>query len=153
MNGKGELVGVVLSVNLSKVKGVKKTPQEYIILVENHGVHGDAHAGDWHRQVSMLSKSSIDKARSWGIKVSFGDFAENITVDGVEVYKLPIGTKVYINEAILEVTQVGKECHDRCAIAKSVGKCVMPSEGIFLRVLKGGVVRPKDEVLFVLPER
>ncbi|MEN3009245.1 MOSC domain-containing protein [Pseudothermotoga sp.] len=153
MNGKGELVGVVLSVNLSKVKGVKKTPQEYIILVENHGVHGDAHAGDWHRQVSMLSKSSIDKARSWGIKVSFGDFAENITVDGVEVYKLPIGTKVYINEAILEVTQVGKECHDRCAIAKSVGKCVMPSEGVFLRVLKGGVVRPKDEVLFVPPER
>lgn len=152
MNGKGEIVGVVLSVNISKVKGVKKVPQEEIVLVENHGVLGDAHAGSWHRQVSMLSKSSIDKARSWGIEVSFGDFAENITIDNVDVWKLPIGTKVYINDAILEVTQVGKECHDRCAIAKIVGKCVMPSEGIFLKVVKGGVVRPGDKVVFVLPK-
>ncbi|KAF2957793.1 molybdenum cofactor sulfurase [Thermotoga sp. Ku-13t] len=152
MNGRNELVGVVLSVNVSKVKGVKKVPQEQIILVENHGVLNDAHAGNWHRQVSMLSKSSIDKARIWGIEVSFGDFAENITVDGVDVWKLPIGTKVYINDAVLEVTQIGKECHDRCAIARMVGKCVMPVEGIFLRVLKGGTVKPNDRAVFVLPE-
>lgn len=152
MSGRNELVGVVLSVNVSKVKGVKKIPQEQITLVENHGVLNDAHAGNWHRQVSMLSKSSIDKARSWGIDVSFGGFAENITVDGVDVWKLPIGTKVYINDAVLEVTQVGKECHDRCAIARMVGKCVMPTEGIFLRVLKGGTVKPNDRVVFVLPE-
>lgn len=151
MSGNGELVGVVLSVNLSKVKGVKKTPQEHIILVENHGVQGDAHAGNWHRQVSMLSKSSIDKAKSWGIDVSYGDFAENITVDGVDVWKLPLGTKVHINEAVLEVTQVGKECHDRCAIAKLVGKCVMPTEGIFLKVLRGGVVRTNDRATFYPP--
>ncbi|WP_041075768.1 MOSC domain-containing protein [Thermotoga caldifontis] len=152
MSGRNELVGVVLSVNISKVKGVKKVPQKQIILVEDHGVLNDAHAGNWHRQVSMLSKSSIDKARSWGLDVSFGDFAENITVDGVDVWKLPLGTKVYINDAILEVTQIGKECHDRCAIAKMVGKCVMPVEGIFLRVLKGGTVKPNDRVVFVLPE-
>ncbi len=152
MSGRNELVGVVLSVNISKVKGVKKVPQEQIILIEDHGVLNDAHAGNWHRQVSMLSKSSIDKARSWGLDVSFGDFAENITVDGVDVWKLPLGTKVYINDAILEVTQIGKECHDRCAIAKMVGKCVMPVEGIFLRVLKGGTVKPNDRVVFVLPE-
>ncbi|WP_448534754.1 MOSC domain-containing protein [Pseudothermotoga sp.] len=151
MNGKDELTAIVLSVNVSKVKGVKKVPQGEIVLVENHGVLGDAHAGDWHRQVSMLSKSSIDKARSWGIDVSFGDFAENITIDGVDVWKLPIGTKVYVNDAILEVTQIGKECHDRCAVAKMVGKCVMPIEGIFLKVLKGGTVKPNDKVVFVLP--
>lgn len=151
MNGNGEMIGTVLSVNLSKVKGVRKTPQEYIVLVENYGVQNDAHAGDWHRQVSMLSKSSIDKARSWGIEVSYGDFAENITVDGVDVWKLPLGTRVHINDVVLEVTQVGKECHDRCAIAKLVGKCVMPVEGIFLKVLKGGTIRPGDKVVFVLP--
>lgn len=151
MNGNGEMIGTVLSVNLSKVKGVRKTPQEYIVLVENYGVQNDAHAGNWHRQVSMLSKSSIDKARSWGIEVSYGDFAENITVDGVDVWKLPLGTRVHINDVVLEVTQVGKECHDRCAIAKLVGKCVMPVEGIFLKVLKGGTIRPGDKVVFVLP--
>ncbi len=151
MNGNGEMIGTVLSVNLSKMKGVRKTPQEYIVLVENYGVQNDAHAGNWHRQVSMLSKSSIDKARSWGIEVSYGDFAENITVDGVDVWKLPLGTRVHINDVVLEVTQVGKECHDRCAIAKLVGKCVMPVEGIFLKVLKGGTIRPGDKVVFVLP--
>jgi len=145
------MIGTVLSVNLSKMKGVRKTPQEYIVLVENYGVQNDAHAGNWHRQVSMLSKSSIDKARSWGIEVSYGDFAENITVDGVDVWKLPLGTRVHINDVVLEVTQVGKECHDRCAIAKLVGKCVMPVEGIFLKVLKGGTIRPGDKVVFVLP--
>jgi len=151
VNGNGEMIGTVLSVNLSKMKGVRKTPQEYIVLVENYGVQNDAHAGNWHRQVSMLSKSSIDKARSWGIEVSYGDFAENITVDGVDVWKLPLGTRVHINDVVLEVTQVGKECHDRCAIAKLVGKCVMPVEGIFLKVLKGGTIRPGDKVVFVLP--
>ncbi|MGJ8455520.1 MOSC domain-containing protein [Pseudothermotoga sp. U03pept] len=145
-----KLEGKILSVNISKVKGVKKTPVEEIELIENYGVKDDAHAGNWHRQVSMLSLSSIEKARSWGIEVNYGDFAENITVDGVDVYRLSVGTKAYINDLVeLEVTQIGKECHDRCAIAKTVGKCVMPTEGIFLRVLRGGKVKAGDRVLFI----
>ncbi|HBT39434.1 MAG: MOSC domain containing protein [Thermotoga sp. 50_1627] len=152
MSGReNKLEGKILSVNISKVKGVKKTPAEEIELIENYGVKDDAHAGNWHRQVSMLSVSSIEKARNWGIEANYGDFAENITVDGVDVYRLPVGTKVYINDLVeLEVTQIGKECHDRCAIAKTVGKCVMPVEGIFLKVLKGGKAKAGDKVVFIL---
>ncbi|HOJ88248.1 MAG TPA: MOSC domain-containing protein [Pseudothermotoga sp.] len=139
----------VVSVNISKVKGVRKTPVEEIELIANHGVKNDAHAGNWHRQVSILSVNSIEKARTWGIQVNFGDFAENITVEGVQVWKLPLGTKVFVNEAELEITQIGKECHDRCEIAKIVGRCVMPTEGIFLRVIKGGKVKAGDRIIFV----
>jgi len=139
----------VVSVNISKVKGVRKTPVEEIELIANHGVKNDAHAGNWHRQVSILSVNSIEKARTWGIQVNFGDFAENITVEGVQVWKLPLGTKVFVNEAELEITQIGKECHDRCEIAKIVGRCVMPTEGIFLRVIKGGKVKAGNRIIFV----
>ncbi|MGB9821582.1 MAG: MOSC domain-containing protein [Pseudothermotoga sp.] len=142
----------VVSVNISRVKGVKKTPVEEIELIANHGVKNDAHAGNWHRQVSILSVNSIEKARTWGIQVNFGDFAENITVEGVQVWKLPLGTKVFVNEAELEITQIGKECHDRCEIAKIVGRCVMPTEGIFLRVIKGGKVKAGDRIIFVTGE-
>lgn len=125
---------------------------EEIELIANHGVKNDAHAGNWHRQVSILSVNSIEKARTWGIQVNFGDFAENITVEGVQVWKLPLGTKVFVNEAELEITQIGKECHDRCEIAKIVGRCVMPTEGIFLRVIKGGKVKAGDRIIFVTGE-
>lgn len=141
----------VVSVNLSKAKGIKKTPVSEIELIENYGVNGDAHAGNWHRQVSMLSTSSIDKARKWGIDVNFGDFAENITVEEIELWKLPVGTKVFVNDVELELTQIGKECHDGCAIAKLVGKCVMPKEGIFLKVIKGGKIKAGDILIFVVP--
>lgn len=138
----------ILSINISEKKGTVKTPVESAILIENFGLKGDAHAGKWHRQVSMLSKSSIDKMKKLGLNLKYGDFAENITVDSVEVYKFPVGTKVRINEAILEITQIGKECHTGCAIAQQVGKCVMPQEGIFLKVLKGGKISVGDEIIF-----
>ncbi|AEH50626.1 MOSC domain-containing protein [Pseudothermotoga thermarum] len=148
MNTGERITGKVLSVNISFQKGVRKKPVEEIELVENFGVKNDAHAGNWHRQVSMLSVKSIEKAKSWGIQVGYGDFAENITVDVPDIWRFPVGTKVYINECVLEITQVGKECHEKCVIAKSVGRCVMPIEGIFLRVLKGGKVKKGDNVVF-----
>ncbi len=148
MSGNGRVVGKVLSVNVSSVKGVKKIPVDEIELIENFGVKGDAHAGNWHRQVSMLSVQSIEKVRKWGIQVDFGDFAENITVDVPNLWRFPVGTKVFINDCEMEITQIGKECHDKCAIARAVGKCVMPLEGIFLKVLKGGKVRKGDPVIF-----
>ncbi|MEJ5229060.1 MAG: MOSC domain-containing protein [Pseudothermotoga sp.] len=152
MNGKEkEVEAKILSVNISRVKGVKKTPVDEIELLENYGVKGDAHAGNWHRQVSMLSVSSIEKARNWGIEVNYGDFAENITVDGIEVWQLPVGTKVFVKDVELEVTQIGKECHDGCAVAKAVGKCVMPTEGIFLKVIRGGKIKSGDTAIFVIP--
>ncbi len=150
MTGSGRITGKVLSVNISVVKGTKKIPVEEIEILENFGVKGDAHAGNWHRQVSMLSVKSIDKARNWGIEADFGDFAENITVDTPDIWKLPVGTKVYINDCVMEITQVGKECHDKCVIAKTVGKCVMPLEGIFLKVLKSGRAKRGDTIIFQL---
>ena len=143
----------ILSINMSHKKGTTKTPVNSAKLIENHGIEGDAHAGKWHRQVSMLSKSSIDKMRKLGFDLQYGDFAENITVDGVDVYKLPIGTIVEINEAVLEITQIGKECHTDCAIFKKVGKCIMPKEGIFLKVLKGGKINVGDDVIFKVSDQ
>lgn len=139
--------GRVVAVCLSPSKGTRKKPVDSITLVEHHGVLGDAHAGDWHRQVSMLSVASINKMKRFGVEASFGDFAENITTEGLELHTLPVGTKLKIGDALLEVTQIGKECHTKCEIAKSVGVCIMPAEGIFLRVLKGGVVKPGDRVI------
>lgn len=142
----------IVSVNISRVKGVRKTPVPEIELIENYGVKGDAHAGNWHRQVSMLSTLSIDKARKWGIDVNFGDFAENITVEGVELWNFPVGTKVLANDVELELTQIGKECHDGCAIARAVGKCIMPKEGVFLKVVKGGKIKAGDTLIFIIPK-
>ncbi|HWI41940.1 MAG TPA: MOSC domain-containing protein, partial [Verrucomicrobiae bacterium] len=105
-----------------------------------------AHAGEWHRQVSLLAKESIDKMRAMGLDVDSGDFAENITTSGVELPVLPVGTRLTVGEALLEVTQIGKECHTRCAIYHQAGDCVMPREGIFARVLRGGAVRAGDAV-------
>lgn len=131
----------VVATCISAEKGERKTPVEYVILRENHGIVGDAHAGDWHRQVSLLAQESIDKMRSLGLDVSSGDFAENITTTGIDLVLLPIGTCLQIGNAMLEVTQIGKECHNRCAIYDQTGDCVMPKEGIFAKVVVGGTVR------------
>ena len=136
----------VLAVCISENKGERKKPVESVVLRENHGIVGDAHAGDWHRQVSLLAQESIDKMRKLGLDVNAGDFAENITTNGIDLVSLPIGARLQIGETLLEVTQIGKECHTRCAIFYQAGDCVMPKEGIFVRVITGGTIRPGDEV-------
>lgn len=140
------MLGKVVAVCISLNKGERKTPVEAVELKEEHGIVGDAHAGPWHRQVSLLAQESIDKMRALGLDVTTGDFAENITTEGVDLPKLPIGTHLNVGETELEVTQIGKECHTRCAIFYQAGDCVMPKEGIFARVLRGGTVRPGDSI-------
>jgi len=140
-------MGYVVAVSTSPKKGMRKKNIGTSSLVEEHGLEGDAHAGPWHRQVSLLALESVQKMRDAGLDVNPGDFAENITTVGLDLVSLPIGTRVKIGaEALGEVTQIGKECHTRCAIYHQAGDCVMPKEGIFIRVLKGGAVRVGDEV-------
>jgi len=139
----------VVAVCISKNKGERKTPVASVELRENHGIVGDAHAGEWHRQVSLLATESIAKMRAMGLDVDSGDFAENITTEGIDLPALPIGTRLTVGETLLEVTQIGKECHTRCAIYHQAGDCVMPKEGIFVRVLTGGTVRPGDAIELV----
>ena len=139
--------GSVVAVSISSSKGERKTPVAAVTLQAEHGIVGDAHAGPWHRQVSLLAFESIAKMRAFGLNVGSGDFAENITTAGVNLVALPIGTRLTIGTAILEVTQIGKECHNRCAIYEQAGDCVMPKEGIFARVLVGGSIRPGDALM------
>ncbi len=136
----------IVAVCISTEKGERKTPVPQVELGEEHGIIGDAHAGEWHRQVSLLALESIEKMQRMGLDVSPGDFAENITTFGIDLLSLPIGTRLALGEAIVEVTQIGKECHTRCAIYNQAGDCVMPKEGIFARVLRGGVIRPGDGI-------
>lgn len=137
----------VLAVNISREKGVIKTPVKEGMFLENHGLQDDAHAGDWHRQVSLLGQESVDKIKALGIEnLEAGIFAENILTEGIVLYELPIGTKLQVGETIQEVTQIGKKCHHGCEIFKKVGDCVMPREGIFTRVLKGGTIREGDSI-------
>ena len=138
--------GVIEAVCISNNKGERKTPVLRVTLLPDHGIAGDAHAGEWHRQVSILALESIEKMRRLGLSVTAGDFAENITTKGLDLVSLPIGTKLVLGEAVVEVTQIGKECHNRCAIFYQAGDCVMPKEGIFARVLQGGDVKPGDAV-------
>jgi MOSC domain-containing protein YiiM len=139
--------GTVASISISKKKGEKKTPIESATLSVDHGIEGDAHAGNWHRQVSLLAEESIDKMRAKGLDVGYGDFAENITTLGLVLYEIPVGTKLGIGECLVEITQIGKECHDRCAIYQATGDCVMPREGIFAQVLRGGNIRKGDKIV------
>jgi cyclic pyranopterin monophosphate synthase len=138
--------GTVAAVNVSVRKGERKTPMPEVLLRVEHGIEGDAHAGSWHRQVSLLGQESIDKMAAMGLDVRAGDFAENITTQGVDVAALPLFTTLDVGEALVEVTQIGKDCHSRCAIYQQAGDCVMPREGIFVRVLRGGRVAPGDPV-------
>jgi len=139
--------GKVVSVNVADRKGVQKDPVASITLVVEHGVEGDAHAGPWHRQVSLLARESVDKMLAACPTVDNGSFGENITTEGLVLYELPVGARFYCGECLLEVTQIGKECHDRCAIFHQAGDCVMPREGIFARVLEGGRIAPGDGIV------
>jgi MOSC domain-containing protein YiiM len=141
----------VLAVCVSENKGERKKPVESVELLENHGIVSDAHAGDWHRQVSLLAQESIEKMRALGLDVSAGDFAENITTSGIDLVSLPIGARLQIGKALLEVTQIGKECHTHCAIFYQAGDCVMPKEGIFVKVLQGGTIRQGDAIVNSTP--
>jgi len=138
--------GTVVSVNVSAAKAERKTSQSQVVLRAEHGIDGDAHAGSWHRQISLLAQESIDKMTAKGLHVGPGDFAENITTRGLELAGLPLATVLEVGEALVEVTQIGKECHSPCAIYHQAGDCVMPREGIFGRVLRGGRVGPGDPV-------
>lgn len=140
-------IGKVLALNISEKKGVKKTPIDSAQFKVDHGMKGDAHAGNWHRQVSLLDKSSIDIMRESGLDLKDGDFAENITTEGMELYKLPVGSILKIGESIQEVTQIGKECHNGCAIKNQVGECIMPTQGIFTKVIKNGEVFSGDPII------
>lgn len=137
----------VISINISSQKGIPKDPISEGIFVDNFGLKDDSHGGDWHRQVSWLAQESINKVIEMGIKdLTPGRFAENITTEGICLYELPIGAKLKVGETLHEVTQIGKECHSRCAIYHTVGDCVMPKEGIFTKILRGGLVKPGDEI-------
>ena len=140
----------IVSIAVSKKKGTRKTVVDEAVIVENHGLQDDGHAGDWHRQVSFLSSESIAMARERGLDVTFGDFAENIATEGIDWLTLPVGTRLQLgSEAQVEVTQIGKECHNKCAIYYKAGDCIMPKEGIFAKVLKGGTIRTNDPIRII----
>lgn len=139
--------GRVLAVNISEEKGTKKTNVQSCTLLKDFGLKGDAHGGPWHRQVSLLANESIEKMKTLGLKVGYGDFAENITTEGIDLVNLPIGTSIRIGGSVLlRVTQIGKDCHTRCAIYYQAGDCVMPKEGIFAEVIGEGEVKIGDEI-------
>ncbi len=146
------MVAKVVSINLSEKKTVRKTPGTEGVLVENRGFDGDAHAGDWHRQVSLLAEESIAKMQAKGLDVDAGDFAENITTRGIDLVSLPVGTRLKVGGTLLQVSQIGKECHTKCAIYYQAGDCVMPKEGIFATVVEGGPVSTGDTVTVVEAE-
>jgi len=138
----------VVAVNISEIKGVPKKEIEKGYFKVNHGLEGDAHAGEWHRQVSLLGNESIAKLESAGLtNLEAGTFAENLTTEGLILYELPIGTRLKIGETIMEVTQIGKECHNGgCAIKRIAGDCVMPREGIFTKVISPGWIKSGDSI-------
>ena len=143
----------IISLAISKKKATRKQVINEALLIENHGIKGDAHAGNWHRQVSFLSSESIEEAQRMGLDVSFGDFAENIATEGIDWKTMPIGTRVKLGDsALVEITQIGKECHTKCAIYYKAGDCIMPKEGVFARVLEGGTIRCGDKVEILPPE-
>ena len=139
----------VLAICISKHKGTLKNEVSEANFIEEFGIEGDAHAGKWHRQVSLLAFEKIDDFRNKGGNVDFGAFGENLVVDGIELHNLPVGQQLQVGEVLLEVTQIGKECHDKCAIYYQVGECIMPKNGIFTRVLKGGKVKVGDQCTLI----
>jgi cyclic pyranopterin monophosphate synthase len=143
--------GKVIAVSISKRKGIPKTNTDSAKLIENYGIEGDIHAGTWHRQISFLALESIDKMRKSGLPgLRPGAFAENITTEFLNLPSIRVGTRMQIgDEAVIEITQIGKECHTRCAIYAKVGDCVMPREGIFGKVIKSGEIRINDEIIIL----
>lgn len=139
--------GKVLAISISETKGVPKTSIPEAMMIADFGIEGDAHAGKWHRQISLLANESVDKMREKGVEgLCTGKFAENITTEGLNLWTIPVGSKLYIGQTVHEVSQIGKECHHGCAIKQQVGECVMPKEGIFTKVLVGGKVYVGDEI-------
>ncbi|WP_132244077.1 MOSC domain-containing protein [Marinisporobacter balticus] len=147
-------MGKVKGINISEKKGVVKQPIAEGQFIKEFGLKDDAHAGKWHRQVSLLAQESIDKMTEMGVEgLCSGKFAENITTSGITLHELPVGTLLKIGETIQEVTQIGKECHSGCAIKQAVGQCIMPKEGIFTKVLEGGIIRVGDAISLVASEK
>ena len=143
---RGVFMGKVIAVCTSEKKGTQKTSIPEIDVREDWGIQGDAHAGKWHRQVSLLSYEKIEAFRARGAEIEDGAFGENIIVQGIDFATLPVGTKFACNDVVLELTQIGKECHSGCAIFKKMGECIMPKQGVFTKVLHGGIIRPGDEL-------
>lgn len=144
----------IVSISVSKKKGTPKGPVGEAVLIKDHGLRGDAHAGPWHRQVSFLAAESIETAREGGLDVGFGDFAENIATRGIDWSGIPVGTCLKLGDsALVEITQKGKVCHTRCAIYYRSGDCIMPREGVFGRVLEGGKIRNGDGIVLTLAGR
>ncbi len=142
----------VLAVCISEKKGTPKKEVSSAAVRPDWGIEGDAHAGNWHRQISLLSFEKIEEFRAGGAEVDFGAFGENMVVEGINLSSLPVGTRFRIGDALLEMTQIGKECHSRCAIYHATGDCIMPREGVFARVLEAGTIRPGDTVTVIPPE-
>ncbi len=137
----------IISIAVSKKKGTRKKSIEKAMLVANHGIENDAHAGPWHRQISFLPSESIDEANKKGLELTFGDYAENIATTGIDWKAAPVGAKFRVGEeAVVEITQIGKECHKKCAIYYQAGDCIMPREGVFAKVLAGGPIRVGDSI-------
>ncbi|NMB43897.1 MAG: MOSC domain-containing protein [Clostridiales bacterium] len=142
-------MGKVTAICISEKKGTEKKNVHSAKLIANYGIENDAHAGNWHRQVSLISKDRIDEFNERGAKVEDGAFGENIIVEGIDFKTLPIGTIFKCNDVILELTQIGKECHSHCAIYHRVGDCIMPREGVFAIVKQGGIISEGDELTIV----
>lgn len=142
------MTGRVVSINISEKKGMRKKPVEEVTVRDDYGIEGDAHSSSaWHRQVSLLAIESVEKMRKMGLDVHPGDFAENITTEGIDLISLPLGARLQIGRDVIgEVSQIGKECHTRCAIYYQAGDCVMPKEGIFIKILQGGRLRKGDPI-------
>lgn len=143
-------MGTVKAVCISDLKGIQKSETTSITLEVERGIEGDAHAGPWHRQVSLLSFEKVEEFKARGAEVSNGSFGENIIVEGFDLKKLPIGTRFSCNDVVLELTQIGKECHAHCAIYHKMGDCIMPREGVFTRVINGGTISTGDAIEVVL---
>lgn len=142
-------MGKIMAVCISEKRGTQKKNIEKVRLIENFGLEGDAHAGNWHRQVSLLSYEKVRAFEEKGISVEDGAFGENLLVEGFDFKNLPVGTRFRCGEALLEMTQIGKECHSHCEIYQAVGDCIMPREGVFARVLHGGEIQIGDELEIV----
>ena len=155
-NGAMEIImtGEVKSVNISEARGTQKNPKETISLVVGYGIEGDAHGGDWHRQVSLLSNNKIEEFNAKGAGATYGEFAENIVVHGIDFRSLPIGTTLQCNNSILEITQIGKTCHTHCQIYQKMNDCIMPREGVFAKVIQNGNISVGDtmHILYLAQE-
>lgn len=146
-------MGKVIAVCVSEAKGTQKNNVHTATFIEDHGIDKDAHAGKWHRQVSLLSFNKIEEFRARGADVKDGDFGENLVVEGIDFKSLPIGTRFRCNDVVLELTQIGKECHNGCRIYQTMGDCIMPREGVFTKVIHGGTISEGDELVTIPLEK